>query len=297
MVTHSRFKSSNVLDELLSRGYAFVRLDPMCSTALENLYRASTSFFALDLEQKLRYSVQNRVLGYRPFAYANTGSVDKPDLNDSFLYWKDRGESLTFAHEISGFLDAAEGYRTIVAGLVHDVVGELSRHYAYNAELSFEKASVLQINSFLKPVDAEVHQYAHEDLDLLTVIWASAPGLELVLSDGQVTPVSFGADEVCIMPGSGLTILSGGELGPLHHQVRNHAVSERKSIMYFASLSPADPILPFVCNDFNRTADYRFLAESLTGFGISPHFMPGAPVRADAWMGGGGRYDQDTVTW
>jgi isopenicillin N synthase-like dioxygenase len=223
--------------------------------------------------------VPNRISGYRPFKYANTGSKDKPDYNDSFVYWRHRRASLPYQEEITRFLDAAEAYRQVTARIVRDLIEEMRVRYDYQHELSFEDASLLQINSFVQPVDTALYQYSHEDADLLTVIWASAPGLEGMAGEDDDekngVPFNFPPDEVLIMPGSLLTAMTGGAVPPFYHQVRNHNIRERKSIMYFVSPEAAEPIEPFVRNDFNAELDIQQLVVDNPGtyFGLSQDFV------------------------
>jgi isopenicillin N synthase-like dioxygenase len=271
--------SSAALDQILSQGHGTVRLDDSEAALLSGLYREATDFFTKDTPDKLRYSVPNRISGYRPFKYANTGSNDKPDYNDSFVYWRHRRASLPYQEEITGFLDAAEAYRRVTARIVRDLIEAMCLRYDYEHELPFEDASLLQINSFVQPVEATLYQYSHEDADLLTVIWASAPGLEGTAGEDDDekngVPYNFAPDEVLIMPGSLLTAMTGGAVPPFYHQVRNHNIRERKSIMYFVSPEATGRIEPFVRNDYNAEMDIQRLVvdNPQTYFGLSQDFV------------------------
>jgi isopenicillin N synthase-like dioxygenase len=269
-------KGSAVLDQIFSRGYASVRLESAGSDLLAGLFAKASGFFAKSEGEKLRYGVENRITGYRPFSYANTGSADKPDLNDSFLYWKHRRGAQPHHEEIAEFLAAAEAYRAVAAEVVADVIEELREHYDYKPELGFEQASVLQINSFVKPVDREFYQFAHEDADLLTVIWASHPGLEGVFEGDRVEKYDFAqSGEVLIMPGSLLTAMTDNAVKPFYHQVRNYNTPDRKSIMYFVSPEADGPIEPFVAGGEYTAEDIQRLVieNPQMHFGLSEDFV------------------------
>jgi len=269
-------KGSAVLDQIFSRGYASVRLESAESAVLDELFKKATGFFSMSESEKLRYGVENRITGYRPFSYANTGSADKPDLNDSFLYWKHRRESQPHQGEIAAFLDAAEAYRAVAAEVVSDAIKELCEYYEYKPELPFEQASVLQINSFVKPVDREFYQFAHEDADLLTVIWASHPGLEGVFEGGRVERYDFTTPgEVLVMPGSLLTAMTDDKIDPFYHQVKNYNTPDRKSIMYFVSPEATGPIEPFDKNCKHSAEDIQRLVieNPQMHFGLSEDFV------------------------
>src|SRR5262249_18496771 len=121
---------------------------------LNELYQEVMAFFALDTQTKLRYSVPSRINGYRPFAYAHSApeTPDIPDLNDCFLYWPHRRESLPYYEEIQSLVDACEAFRQTFATIISGLIDELRKRYNYADELPFEKGSVLQINAYDKAV-------------------------------------------------------------------------------------------------------------------------------------------------
>ncbi|HEV2638834.1 MAG TPA: 2OG-Fe(II) oxygenase family protein [Actinocrinis sp.] len=271
---NSQGSSTTAFSRILSDGYAIVRLDLDEARRLAELYRESCEFFALETDRKLRYSVPNRVSGYRPHGYAHAGSPDKPDLNDSFLYWKRRRESLPHREEIDSYLDAAEAYRVVAAKITDDVVNAMCQYYEYEHELSYESASVLQVNSFAEPTDRELLQLEHEDAVLLTVISTSEEGLEGVFG-GNPKSFDLAPDEVLVMPGSVMTLMTGGRVQPFFHQVRNHQHPERKSVMYFVSPDTDRPIEPFVRNETNEGVDIRALVieNPQEFFGLAEDFV------------------------
>jgi isopenicillin N synthase-like dioxygenase len=262
-----------MIDQILADGFAKVRLNSAEVQRLLNLQREAAAFFAADESVKLRYSLPNRISGYRPHAYAHAGDPYKPDLNDSFIYWKHRREMLPHHDEIASLLDAFEAYRVMLARIVSDLVASLRSHYGSEHELPFEQASVLQVNSFAEPTDREFLQTCHEDAILVTVHWASDKGFEIV-SGNEIIPFTS-ADELLIMPASIMTLMSGGEIQPVRHRVRNHGILNRVSIMYFVSPDATTTIEPFVVNDYNRTVDIRELViqNPQTAFGLSEEFI------------------------
>lgn len=282
-----------LLDQVLRTGYAVVRLDPEETHRLGRLYRSAAQFFARESAEKERHSVPNRANGYREHGYAHSGSYETPDQNDSFLYWPDRRDALPDHAEIEGLLDDFEGHRRTTARIVQQLISELSAHYGYAAELPFEAASVLQVNSFAQPSDRELLQHRHEDAVFVTVISTNARGLEIYLDDrkpdepdpeadgGPVTPlgdglaeVVFSADELLIMPGGVLTDMTGGEIPPLYHQARNHGLLERMSVMYFVSPDVSGPVEAFRITDQNRDLDIRQrIIDNPQTFGLSQEFL------------------------
>lgn len=263
-----------VLDQIMADGYATVRLDVADAERLAALYRDASEFFALGTETKLRYKTPNLGAGYRPYRAVHAGNAEKPDQNDSFLYWMPGFKTPPNSNEIAGLLVACEAYRQAAARITRELIDELRDRYGSSAEVAFERASVLQINSYAEPSDEALLQQPHEDADFLTVTWTSGPGLELLV-DGVARPMDFPAAEVAIVPGSVMTAMTGGEIAPQHHLVRNHRLADRKSIMYFVSPNLESPIEPFVVNDYNRSMDIRQLVADnpQTYFGLAANFV------------------------
>lgn len=264
---------SAALGRILADGCALIHLDEADALRLNKARDEAMTFFAMDGEHKLRSGVPAGIAGYRPFAYAHAGDPDKPDLNDSFLYWPHRRETIKNHDEIAAFLDALEAYRAVAVRVVHALFVQLREHYDYPAELGFEQASVLQVNSFTETSEEELLQQPHEDAVMLTVIWTSAPGLEAVRDEG-VVPITFEPDEVLIMPGGILTAMTGGEIQPFYHRLRNHGISGRKSLMYFVSPDAEHAIEPYVRNDVNRNVDIQELVvDNPQTFGLAEQFI------------------------
>lgn len=263
-----------MLAQILAEGYSTVQLDPPEARRLAAVHHEATAFFARDTEARLLHAVPNRSTGYRPHAYAHAGVPDKPDLNDSFLYWPQKSKTPPNDRQIASFLDAQEAYRLVARRIAAELIDELRARYGCDAGLPFEEASVLQVNSFGKPSEEELLQQQHEDAILLTVIWASAPGLEVV-AGGGLRPLTFAPDEVVVMPASLMTVMTGGEIQPLYHLVRNHRNVDRKSVMYFVSPDADREIEPFVVNDYNRTTNIRELVlnNPEAYFGLAKDFV------------------------
>jgi isopenicillin N synthase-like dioxygenase len=275
-------QSADVLDQLRDQGYALFGLDGTETGHLAAVYQGMLAFFAQDATEKARHGVPNRSTGYRPYAYAHAGDPDRPDHNDSYLYWG-RDRKLPGHHEeLKPLLDALEDYRRVAARITHEVIEALRAHYGYAHELPFERGSVLQINSFGTPTEDELLQAPHEDAVFLTVIWTSAEGLEGV-RDGGTQPFTFAPDQVMVMPGSLMTVMTGGEIPPYFHQVRNHGTLGRKSVMYFVSPDPSWAIEPFLANETNRDADIRQLViANPQTFGLAEDFVVGGGAAGDA---------------
>ncbi|TMQ90974.1 hypothetical protein ETD83_33010 [Actinomadura soli] len=267
-----------MLSQIFSDGYARAGLDAKQAALLADLYGRLREFFASDDRIKIRYASNDFLGGYRPTGFVHAGDPQQPDMNDSFIYWDpDRSRKIPHAEEVQWLLKALDAYRQGVAmRIVADLVRELCDHYDHAAAPKFEECSVLQCNSFGVASDREFLQTCHEDGVAATVIWTSGQGLE-GCHEMDGTALLCGPEEVLVMPGSVLEVMTGGEVRSFYHKVRNHRDLERKSIMYFASFDISrGPIKPFVVNDENREIDIRELIRSGTDtFGLVKDFVLG----------------------
>ncbi len=73
------------------------------------------------------------------------------------------------------------------------------------------------------------------------------------------------------MPGSVLTKMTGGQVEPLYHRVRNHGIVGRKSLMYFVNPQLDVPLAPWLSNETNDGIDILDYARTAPGmFGLPP---------------------------
>jgi isopenicillin N synthase-like dioxygenase len=262
------------LEQISSRGYGVIELDPRDKRQLDDLFEAARQFFARDGEWKIRHSVPDRNIGYREQGHAHAGSPESLDLNESFLYWKGRRALYPDPEEIGVLLSALDEYEVVVARLIREILDDLRDGYRYEGPLDFEDDSLIQINFFSLASRRELLQQSHEDATLLTIIAADSTGLEII-RDGVAEPVDLETSQMLVMPGSTMTKMTGGRIPPLYHQVRNLGRLGRLSVPYFVNLSTARPIDPFVVNDTNRFLDIReHIADVPRKFGLKGDFPP-----------------------
>lgn len=268
-----------MLEQIRTHGYARVELTPGERGQLMHLFEQSKHFFAAGPEHNSKHSNGKLTNGYRPprSAFNNGDPVNEADTNDSFLYWNPRlGAEIPANEQIPEFLDALETYRSgPVRRIMNELMQALADHYGKGRH-PFEAASVLQVNSFGAPTDRKLLQTRHEDGVLATVIWASAPGLEVFIDDEEHA-ITFESDEVVIMPGGILDTMTGGEVKRLYHQARNHGSQSlgRKSIMYFSCPDiHRGPIEPYIANESNEGVDIRDVIKKSTDmFGLPDNFI------------------------
>jgi isopenicillin N synthase-like dioxygenase len=255
------------IGSLVEQGDTRVGLTGEEVTALDALRRAAATFFAHPEEEKARHSADEGLYGYRPYGMQWSDDLASRDECESFAYWADMPELVPGREHLGPFMEALRGYWTVAESVADDVIGALARHYRYPYPIEFRKTSYIEINSYGCPPDRELLQTRHEDGHLFTEVIPNKPGLEVEL-DGTMAPWESPPGEMTIMAGSLLTSMTGGEVPPIYHQVRNHHHTGRLTALYFVNTPFSGSVRPYVENDSNRGVDLAELSiQKCTLFG------------------------------
>ncbi|MCX4826476.1 hypothetical protein OG883_43335 [Streptomyces sp. NBC_01142] len=263
---------SAITAELLAHARATIDLPADAAKALTALHTAATDFFIQDEAVKRNHGSADFTYGFRPYGRQYSISPDRPDMNESFTYWADNPATVPHhdAPTVTPFLQALRDYWAVAAAITENVLAELAAHYGQQREeaLPFRDYSYLEINWY-HPSDRDLLQDRHEDGHLLTLAVADGPGLEIE-TDGRMSSVPVHDSQLLAMPGSLLTTMTGDDIPPLYHQVRNHRLPRRLTVLFLANPPLDHPVPPFVSRD-GRTVDIAQLARTSGAmFGLPP---------------------------
>ncbi|SHG67128.1 Isopenicillin N synthase [Jatrophihabitans endophyticus] len=266
---------SKAARDIIDHGYAVVKLADLDAANLDKAISTAVAFFQRPLEDKMAHGSTDHNYGYRPFGIEYSISPERPDMNECFTVWSSRLDLIPNAQDIPELTGSFLDYRDTLAPLVKGILDEIARHFEAPEAPAFEKAAYLQINySIPAPAEREFLQDKHEDGHMVTVLHPTAPGLE-IYAEGEhspnVAPMLPAADEIVIMPGSVLTALTGGVIQPLYHQVRNHGLDDRQSIMYFVNPEIDEPLHSWVDDARGERIDIREHVQNAPSmFGLPP---------------------------
>jgi isopenicillin N synthase-like dioxygenase len=227
-------KYADAATQILDGGYARCHLLPADRLALDALRSAAAQFFAGDPEWKRQFAGDG--YGYESYGARwgdpdtdNPGERDECERLDSWV-----------AHPLPGadnmpMLEVALGqWREAVSLIAGDVLDAVGAHYGYQREWDFGPTSCLEVSCYGAPPGRELLIEKHTDGQLLTVLAPDGPGLEVSTGSGMI-PVWGDPGEVVIFPGELMGAMTGGQIRPLTHQVRNWKVPGRLSIIYFTT--------------------------------------------------------------
>jgi len=257
--------------DILETGFAVVTLPEDHAEVMAAALDAGRAFFAKPQDDKARYGSDDNNYGYRPLGVEYSATPDRPDLNDCFAMWSNRLDLIPNSEELSEFTDALLSWRDLGGALVAGVLDSLAAHFGAATAPTFSAASNLQLNNYCDSTsDRELLQDKHEDGHMITAIHATLPGLERFVGD-VATSATTADNELILMPGSLLTRLSGGEIPPLYHQVRNLRVVGRMSLMYFVNPELYEPVMTWRSENGEPPVDLREIARANPlPFGLAP---------------------------
>jgi isopenicillin N synthase-like dioxygenase len=263
---------------LESEGFLVLPAPNALTARIAELWQAAAAFFALPAARKLANSLPEYD-GYHGTGKEYSDRPDRPDLAESFwarlLY---AGETRRFPDEEGRRMhEAALGAAGELDRLVNQLTTTLSRHYAarWSPEMAFkcDLASHLQLNRYEpRHQNRDLLTDAHEDGLYLTLLFADAPGLEVLTPARGWRPLQPRPGELIVMPGEIFSLLCGYRVQPLYHRVRNHPdVASRLAMMYFANPNPTHSFEPWVTNETNLGIDIiqRAIANP-TRYGLPP---------------------------
>lgn len=272
---------SALVQALRDPGYLWLRCPDEVSEIGRRVFKEGRSFFALPLKIKQRSALGALMDGYRGYASEYCQSEDRPDLCESFWLHAFNVDQARGQVDASG----AALYESMALAascfdfIIMRLVGALEQHYRGPApgrpqfetrygshlQLNFYPSSGRQRDLLLDP---------HEDGLLFTLWQATAPGLEVRTRDGRFVAMDPRPGELLVMPGEIAMLMSGGEIEPLYHRVRNRAgAGERLSLMYFVNpnASRTRTLRPWRETAVNRNVDImRRVIENPVKFGLPP---------------------------
>lgn len=249
----------SLMPQLEERGFAIIQIDAALAGAIDHSFALGRGFFAQPVETKQRYALPAFVEGYRELGPEYSKTPDRPDLTESFSIWhrnRARPELAAWAAEcpLHGQLHRIFDAMT---GLTRKLFATMASHWAPGSpELRFRDGSWLQLNHY-EPArfSRELLQDPHEDMHLITLIRADAPGLEIEVN-GAFVPAEISRNELLVMPGSILSLMTGDRIKPLYHQVRNNRRSDpRSAIMFFVNPEIDQTLAPWIANETNAGVD------------------------------------------
>lgn len=229
---------SNLRDpviSLITQGFAVVKL-PLLTQS--NVWSAMERLAGASPEMKQNFSFPERTDGFLPKGGEYSKYTGKVDLCDRFCFWHRYREL-----HAPNIFSKTTAYRDVssceeqLASLAQQLISELWAFFHSDEQIVIRNNSYLQLciyEEFHQLDDRNYMQDRHEDGHLITLIKPTRDGLVIFPNDIE-TPVHLADDEIIIISGSLLTLLSDGQIPAMYHAVSNPKIPlARKSMVYFA---------------------------------------------------------------
>ncbi|GAA2811438.1 2OG-Fe(II) oxygenase family protein [Kribbella solani] len=262
---------ADILGKLRARAQADIVLQGHAARSLAALRREAARFFMQKEDVKLSHGSEDFNFGFRPYGRQYSVDPNRPDMNESFTYWADAPKAIPNADSdsVKPFINALSGYWGVMAEIVEDLFTALAGYYAGEPHaLDLERSSYLEINWYHES-DRDLLQDRHEDGHLITLANTDGPGLETEL-DGEMTAARCDPGSILLMPGSLLTAMTGGDIPPLYHQVRNHRLRRRLTVLFLVN-PPLDRVVtPYASGDQTELDISEIARTNGAMFGLPP---------------------------
>jgi isopenicillin N synthase-like dioxygenase len=254
---------------LVTQGYALVRDETSLMPLVRAAFSEGQGFFDENQEHKLAAASPSKLEGYRPIGTEFSETPEQPDLCESFSVWGWNSAEVevrawSTRNRLHGAMTLAlPGFAGITNAVLEALRLRLNRK---GQKIVASEASYLQINHYRpRHFDREFLQETHEDGHVLTIHKATGSGLEYCAGD-HFAPLMTKDNGFLLLPGSLLTLITGGVIPPLFHRVRNdHSSAVRQSLLYFVNPSLVDETAPWIDNHTNRGVSIRSVALSCIG--------------------------------
>ncbi len=249
----------NLLRHLQQDGFLRMAIPGKTQKALRLAFEVGRAFFQLPSHVK-HQSLLSNDLGFRPFSAEYSRSSENLDQMESFsaretvpITGLPAPGQLLYTRMQAVIRELEPIAEKITAQLAHSITAEPT---AAPPPGAFRNWSFLQLNySRPREVRPVFINELHEDGCLITIASNTGPGLEIRSPDGSFLPLEISSQQVIVMPGEILWLLSGGAIEPLFHRVRaDRSSEERMSLLFFGDI---DPRLcgPWVANAVNDGID------------------------------------------
>jgi isopenicillin N synthase-like dioxygenase len=215
--------------EILRReGYLVVTLPRALTELSAEIYLAAKTFFQRPGDLKARDSSPDEFQGWRALGGEFSIVPERPDLHESFWVSGTNNQNLflRFSAEAQHLHELLTAYGNQIAELERRLTALIMQSLGVVGDAAFECTSQSDIQClFYRPAAHGTRaflQEEHEDAVYMTFTKADVPGLEVECGDGVYRALDLAPDQIAILPGEILSLLTGGLIRPLMHRVARH---------------------------------------------------------------------------
>ena len=265
--SHSNLRDPVI--SLITQGFAIVKLTVSTQT---HFWAALDGVAGVPKEIKQEFSFSDRTDGFLPQGGERAKYTENVDLCDRFCFWhKHREFHAAYPFSNTTAYQQVRACEAELSSIAQDLISGLWAFFHSDDRVSVRDSSYLQLCMYEDDSQADDRIYLqdrHEDGHLITLIKPTRDGLVIFPNDVE-TSVHLADDEIIVITGSLLTLLSDGQIPTMFHAVRNPKMRlSRKALVYFAIPDLAQTYTTVLGKKRLDIAD--FANESHLAFGNTP---------------------------
>jgi isopenicillin N synthase-like dioxygenase len=252
------------IEDFQTKGFLIVGVADPVAESIQRIFELTTVFFKRSKSEKLADSLCELNEGWRDLGGEFSINPDRPDLHESFWVTPRHADRARAAYSNVGLklYDEMRNCISMLSDVERTVTKELIAFVAptqNEPSFSCSRDSDMQALYYQPSVhERECLQEPHDDSLYMTFLKANRPGLEWQSKSGDYHAVELDKDELIVMPGEILALLTGYKIKPLIHRVVRHRDQiERLALGYFTypNLDANSTLAPWVANESNDGID------------------------------------------
>ena len=249
------------IQEFQTAGYLKLGVTDSVLSSIRRIFDLTPHFFRRSQHEKIGDAIAELNEGWRDFGGEFSIGPERPDLHESFwvtpryeklVRSKYSPLGLTLYREMRSYISMLSNIeRTVTKELLEFVTGNTNVEPGFSCERDSDLQAL-----YYQPClhDRECLQEPHDDSLYMTFLKANRPGLELQSDNGSYVGVELCDDELIVMPGEILALLTGYKIKPQIHRVARHSDQiERLALGYFAypNIEPNSFLDAWITNETN----------------------------------------------
>lgn len=252
------------IEMLEERGYLVIRVGDELALSVNSIYALGRAFFRSSKSIKQKNAIPSINEGWKDLGGEFSVAAARPDLHESFWVTQKRQQNVATRYSPDGLRLYGEMFRCIsmLNEIERGITADLMRYLGVGADATTfrcDRDSDMQILYYQPSIHTrDLLQDPHDDSLYLTFAKADSPGLEILDSKGDYHPVRLAPNEILIMPGEILSLISGYRITPLIHKVVRHPEqNERMALGYFTlpNIELGGTLRPWIANGSNANID------------------------------------------
>lgn len=221
---------------------------------IKNIREMMDRYFNQPLEIKMKDWNQNSGKGYWEPGRETAAGNKKPDLKESFFIpfgFKD------WPKDFEGFEEAVTPFQNEMKKITLKFMDCMAKYLntkelQSSDDIQNNPNNLTRLAFYPAPASTDdpeaIRAGAHTDLNALTFLPSSSPGLQLRDTDGNWKNVNVTEDVILVNPGDQLEHLTGGKIKAVWHRVLNptgeYAAKSRNAVIFFAAFNPDFSLTP-----------------------------------------------------